>query len=365
MLTAAMTSKKLPCQMFVPTSNWQSKPMPFRVVPALESTSRLARGIAWKFGQRMLFNQLERLLMKELEACDDRVVWTFGELPIELSRNLNVRGVRVIREKFNCAKATARDILTFEHQKNGFPAFTDITDAMIDKEAEELALADAIFCPSPEVSKSMVNINVSSDKLLKTSYGWDPARFQVTTCALSHTVGPTLLFVGTLTVRKGIHFLLEAWEKANIKGGRLILAGQIDPIIRERYGHVLARDDVEYVGLVNDVGSLYRSADLFVFASLEEGGPQVTYEAAACGIPALVTPMGAGAFTRDGYDGIVLASNDADDWSQLISSLPDRRADQHAMAASAQERAKLFTWAQVGAQRRNLLFGSLGQGLLI
>jgi len=299
---------------------------------------------------------MERHILAALDRSGDDLVWTFGEVPLGLTRALAKRGARVVREKFNCAKALAYEILSAEHARHGLVPFTGITCACIAKEAEELAMADAIFCPSPMVRASLRAIGIADDRLLDTSYGWEPERFAGDARLLPPVAGPTLLFAGTMQVRKGIHILLEAWAKANI-GGRLLLAGSLDPIVEKRWGHLLARPDIIRLGHIGDMGSAFRSADWFVFPSLEEGGPQVTYEAAGCGVPALVSPMGAGAFTRNGIEGVVLNSREPNDWARLFASLADRKAERDRMAEAALQRAQMFTWASVGGQRRHQLLG--------
>ncbi len=53
----------------------------------------------------------------------------------------------------------------------------------------------------------------------------------------------TAAFVGTMDVRKGVPWLLEAWSKALIKG-RLLLAGRASPEFMSTYAHLLNRPDV-------------------------------------------------------------------------------------------------------------------------
>jgi len=317
---------------------------------------RFLAQFGWRFARQGVMAAMERHILAALDRSGDDLVWTFGEVPLGLTRALAKRGARVVREKFNCAKALAYEILSAEHARHGLVPFTGITCACIAKEAEELAMADAIFCPSPMVRASLRAIGIADDRLLDTSYGWEPERFAGDARLLPPVAGPTLLFAGTMQVRKGIHILLEAWAKANI-GGRLLLAGSLDPIVEKRWGHLLARPDIIRLGHIGDMGSAFRSADWFVFPSLEEGGPQVTYEAAGCGVPALVSPMGAGAFTRNGIEGVVLNSREPNDWARLFASLADRKAERDRMAEAALQRAQMFTWASVGGQRRHQLLG--------
>jgi glycosyltransferase involved in cell wall biosynthesis len=351
-LAEAMQAPELPATIYAPRNEWTGRPLSVPVEAASDGQQSLTRKLSWRLAPAAQFSRTEALLVKGIErAAAPPVVWTFGELPIDIMRRLKARHVKLVREKFNCAKAVASEILLAEHAKLGLPPPPRLSAESIAREAEELELSDAVFCPSPMVAKSLRRIGIPEAKLLPTSYGWEPGRFAGSTRMLAPAAGVTLVFVGQICVRKGAHVLLEAWVRAGIEG-RLLLAGRIDRDIQTLCKAALARPDVHELGFVSDIGSVFRSADWFVFPTLEEGGPQVTYEAAACDLPSIVTPMGAGAFTRDGLDGIVIDSNDPDRWAEVIRSLPARPDERAAMAASARAHADEFTWDKVGARRR-------------
>lgn len=352
-LLEAIQSPQTPVTLYAPYGHWPSA-LSFDV--SRDVVNRLATRVRAPYKQvgPTLMRRAERRLLAEHRAArKEGLVFTWGEVSLEISRSLAASGAIVVREKFNCAKTVARDILTDAYDRFGMapPRFND---ALIDKELEELSLADAIFCPSPMVADSLRAIGIPEDRLLETSYGWDATRFAGDDRALPPHSGPTLLFVGSICVRKGAHLLLEAWERAGVHG-RLVLVGDVEDIIRERYGAVIARDDVLHVPFTNNVAAYFRSADWFVFPSLEEGGPQVTYEAGGCGVPSLVSPMGAGAFCRDGIEGIVVDSHEVGPWTDAIRTLPDRARDRDSFAANAERRAQEFTYQKVGLRRRNLL----------
>ncbi len=236
-----------------------------------------------------------------------------------------------------------------------------ITEASVVAEQAALEAADYVFCPNKMVEASLLENGLSPSQIIPASYGWEPARFHGTTKLLEPCDGITLVFAGTIGVRKGCHLLLEHWARSNVRG-RLVLAGAMEPIIKEKYAALLARDDVVVLDFVADIGAIYRSADAFVFPSLEEGGPQVTYEACGCGLPVITTPMGAGRIIRHLQNGFVLDPFDAVSWIEAIRLLAEdkkRRAD---MSAAAAQRAQLFRWDIVAERRRKQvlqrLFGS-------
>jgi glycosyltransferase involved in cell wall biosynthesis len=170
--------------------------------------------------------------------------------------------------------------------------------------------------------------------------------------------GPTFVFAGTICVRKGCHLLLDYWARSNVRG-RLVLAGRLEDTIKERCAALLRSDDVVVLDFVPDVASLYRSADIFVFPTLEEGGPQVVYEACGCALPVITTPMGAGRIARHNKEGFVLDPYDASGWIDAIRILaadPYRRAS---MSRSSHGRAKSFHWDIVAAARRQQILNRL------
>lgn len=313
-----------------------------------EGVKKFLRG----FGERDLRAHLNG-------GADGQIVYTWGEVSLELARDLKARGVPVVREKINCAKATSRRILLDAYAPFGTQSPFTPSEQLVEKEAAELLLADAIFCPSPMVGRSLMEVGIPEERLIPTSYGFEPARFVGTDRALPEVDGPTFLFVGFVCVRKGAHILLEAWEKAGCPG-RLVLVGDIEPVIAKHYAHILARESVCYFPYTAKIGAMFRSADWFVFPSLEEGGPQVTYEAAGCGIPAIVSEMGAGAFTRDGLDGEVLRENSVDAWVDALVRLGPDRTRRDRYAESARARSADFTWERVGARRGAALLSRFG-----
>lgn len=307
-----------------------------------------------------------RIERRYLEACTrgggGAVAFMWGETSLSLARSLARTDAVVVREKYNCGKLAGLRILREAYGRIGAADALDETPyspAHLEREKQVLDLADYVFCPSPQVNGTLREIGIPDGKMIPTSYGFDPERLMGETRALPPADGPTFLFVGTICVRKGAHILLEAWRRAALPGWRLILLGQMEPVIGTLYADILARDDVEHHAFTRDVGGYYRSADYFIFPSLEEGGPQVTYEAAFCGIPSLVTPMGAGAILRDGIEGVVLDSDEPEAWAAMLRGL-DRGETYRAQAAAAHARALEFSWERVGAQRRRALLDRLG-----
>lgn len=359
-IVSAMRSAELSARLFAPTDRHALSRGQIPIVATVScNLARLPYALMRRPAMARIEGRFARACGRHTQPV---IAYLWSELSLNLARQLaRQRNTFVVREKINCGKRMARRILEEAYASLDARAALPeaLSDARIEKERVELHLADAVFCPSPMVRASLLEIGIPAKRLIDTSYGFDPERLKGEHRALEPIDGVTLLFVGTLCVRKDAHVLLESWERAGAKG-RLVLVGSIEPLIAKRYAHILARSDVEVHGFQSDVGAYFRSADYFIFPSLEEGDPQVTYEAASCGIPAITTAMGAGAFTRNGIEGIVIDPDRRDDWVDAIRALaPGSRAHAEASAAAV-ARAAEFAWDKVGKRRREAVLGKFG-----
>lgn len=132
--------------------------------------------------------------------------------------------------------------------------------------------------------------------------------------------------------------MIEAWRKCALPA-ELLIVGQPEPYIMENYldkGHKTIR----YVGYTEDIWKFYREADVFVFPSLEEGGPQVTYEAAAHGLPLIVTPMGGGWIAKDRRNALVVPPSDSDALADAIVELHADEELRRTLGAAASGRGE-------------------------
>jgi glycosyltransferase involved in cell wall biosynthesis len=281
-------------------------------------------------------------------------VYLWAGLSPEIFESFGNRNAKIIVERINCHRATSRKILqnACDHWK--VPLTETFSDSQIAEENRKLALADAIFCPSPMVRKSMLENGVPEGKLLSSSYGWAPERFPSIAAPPRDNTEPIFLFTGTLCMRKGVLLLLEAWKRARISG-KLVLCGGVYHDVQAAMEQYLGAGNIEHIAYTRDIGQVYRKADVFVFPSLEEGGPMVTYEAMAHGIPPLVTAMGGGAIVQAGINGLVLPDFDVDAWADAITELAENRQKRMELGQKARERALQFTWENVAEQRALLL----------
>ncbi len=167
--------------------------------------------------------------------------------------------------------------------------------------------------------------------------GIDPARIHVIPLACSpdghatlaprefpSAFGPDrplrLVFVGSLSVVKGVPFLLDAMRLLRGLPVRLRLVGQQAMDIPS----AAADAAIEFAGSVSRaaVSQCLREADVLVFPSLSDGFGMVQIEAQAAGLP-IIASRSSGRVVVDGVSGLLLPEVTADAIAAAVRSLLD------------------------------------------
>ncbi len=299
-----------------------------------------------------------RRYIQALQEGDLAYLWP--NVPLSVFIEAKKKGAWIATDGINCHQAYSRAILKKEFSRLGLQPSKIITDEDILEERRKLELTDILFAPSPLVAESFEKEGFPAERILRTSYGWDPARLEGEGRALPPGDGLDVLFTGRIGVRKGAHLLFRIWEEAGIKG-RLLLAGRFFDGIEKEFASFLDRPDVVVLGFIRDIGTVFRSAQVMAFPSLEEGSPLVTYEAMSQGLAMLVSPMGSGGVVRHEKEGLVLDPHDHEAWVRALRRLAEDRPWREAMGRAAKERAKEFTWEKVARRRREAVLQAMGR----
>ena len=133
----------------------------------------------------------------------------------------------------------------------------------------------------------------------------------------------------------------------------------MESLIARHCAGQLARPDVIHRDYEPEPASVYRSADIFAFPTLEEGSPLVSYEAMACGLPVVTSPMGAGSVVRHGQEGLVVDPYDPQALIRALQELAEDVRTRREMGAAAQRRAAEYTWNKVARRRYELFTAAL------
>ena len=152
----------------------------------------------------------------------------------------------------------------------------------------------------------------------------------------------TVVFLGTLCLRKGVHDLIEAVAAASRSVPvRLILAGpnQINP---EKLH--LHRGIVDYRGIVphGELPTLLEEGHILALPSYSEGYGMVLLEAMAAGLP-VIRSTKSGEASRHGEEGYVIEPGDREALAEAIVTLARDRELLREMGAKARRRVEDFS----------------------
>jgi glycosyltransferase involved in cell wall biosynthesis len=217
----------------------------------------------------------------------------------------------------------------------------------------ECEMADLILVGSTFVARSFAVVGIDTRKIVVTPYGVDTQRFTPRASPRRDGVF-RVLFVGQIGQRKGASYLFEAFRRFRRPGAELHVVGS-----HVSGGSVYRRyeDLYRYTPHApqDDLPSLYREADVFVFPTLIEGMPLVVLEAMACGVPVITTSHGPGDIVRDGVDGFVVPIRDSEAIAQRLEELYRDPELRNELGRNARQQALRHTWEHYARQAADVI----------
>lgn len=214
-------------------------------------------------------------------------------------------------------------------------------------EVREHELSDLIIVPSNFVKNTLTENGVLENKIRVNPYGIDIDFFRPN-ATISKSEKLVFLFVGSISTRKGVHILLQAWSKLKYNNAELWIVGSGD-IPNEIL--VTLPNNIKVLGKANKSELLcyYQRASVFVFPSYFEGLAIVQLEAAACGLPIIGTfSSGASEIVDVGVNGFIIDSGDSDALAQKMQYFIDNPQVIPEMSRKARAKAEQFTWDAYG-----------------
>lgn len=153
-----------------------------------------------------------------------------------------------------------------------------------------------------------------------------------------------VVFVGRMVANKGLDTIVDALALLKSRGlpHRALFVGKGPQLAatKERAARSGLGDRarfIEWVETPADLADVYRQSRVGVCASTCEGGPRVTVEAMACGVPVVSTPVGVmPELLEDGRAGRLTGF----DAASLADALADVLADEGRRAALGEEAAR-------------------------
>lgn len=289
---------------------------------------------------------------RRLPACD--VYIAISGSGLKTSRVVKERGGRYVCDRGSTHIRFAERILHEEFERWG-QRFPGIDPRCVAKEEAEYETADVITLPSSFTVSTYLKMGVDPNKLRRIPYGVDLSRFEKTTHPASDSF--EVLFVGQVSFRKGIPYLLSAFARVKHPRKRLRVVGAMQEEIKRFLGGRTWRD-VEFVGSIEQrrLKDIMSASHVMVLPSVEDGLGLVLGQAMACGCPVICTTHTGGEdLLSDGVEGFIVPPRDEAALAERLQQMADDRELRNRMGEAALRRVRhLRGWDDYGSRFADL-----------
>lgn len=291
---------------------------------------------------------LDAYAASHLPECDVFVALSGGGL--KTAGLVKTRGGRYVCDRGSTHIRFAERLMAEEFQRWG-QQFPGIDPRAVAREEQEYAAADVITVPSRFCVRSFIEMGVPPEKLRKIPYGVELSHFRKV--ADPPTDRFEVLFVGQVSFRKGVPYLLEAFKSLQHPRKRLRIVGAMQQEMK-----VFLRDkhfeNVEFVGPVPqpDLIPIMSSSHVMVLPSVEDGLGLVLGQAMACGCPIICsTNTGGEELLSEEQMQFVAPIRSPGAIAELLERLCQDPELQRRISAAALQRVKrLGGWDQYGGE---------------
>lgn len=191
--------------------------------------------------------------------------------------------------------------------------------------------------------------------------GVDIERFHPT---MKQTVGPdmrkrlgiqpdefVMILVANEFERKGLAYGIGALRlMKHIRARLLVVGADRANVFRRQAMQSGVADRVLFCGAVRDIERYYAASDVFLLPTYYEAFSLATLEAAASGLPLLVTKVnGTEELVREGHNGFFIR-RDAEDIAEHVVNLAEDKQRRAALSTNARRAAEAYSWDRIADQ---------------
>lgn len=307
---------------------------PISAVPYLAgkfAMHRLARYLNWP-----CIESFDRWVASQMSPCDMfHCFSSFGRRAHQMARERY--GAMTVVERGSSHIVFQDEILREEYNRWGIP-YPAIDPRLLEKEHHEYEECEYITVQSSFSERTFISRGIPAQKLIKLPLGVDLQMFRPVP---KEDKVFRVLYAGTLSLRKGSLYLLEAVRNLRLKNFAFVFNGHVSEELQE-----LVRpyaDNICSVGTrpFDQLYKLYSQASVFVLPTIEDGFAKVITEAMACGVPVIATTnCGAEDVITDGVEGFIVPIRDSEAIRQKILYLYENPGVRDGMADAALKKAE-------------------------
>jgi glycosyltransferase involved in cell wall biosynthesis len=254
---------------------------------------------------------------RELPAAEHLIAFNGSALlQLRAARRARMRSVSLMSANSHLRRVVRMHALA--HRQ--YPLERSWATRSLGRNLAEYALADRIYVSSGHAWESFVEEGVPEERL--ALFPLTPApRFVPDDDARASSSSFDVVYVGSLSVVKGVPLLIDAVRRLACPDLRLVLAGGWGTRGMRRFVQRACAEDARIVVRPGDPLPHLQRAALYAHPSYEDGFGYAPVEALACGIPAIVSAnTGMRELIEPGRNGLVVPTGDLDTLTQAIEA---------------------------------------------
>jgi glycosyltransferase involved in cell wall biosynthesis len=242
---------------------------------------------------------------------------------LETLRFMRGRGIPTVLDQIDPAKVEEEMVYAEAAKWPGWQNMPGrIPQAYWDHMAAEWAAADLVLVNSKWSRQALIRQGVPEGKICIVPVAYEPDVGPIPMPRRDR--GPlTILWLGSVILRKGIQYLIEAAKMLGDRKLTFVIAG---PIGISREALATAPANMKFIGRVtrDQTDQVYKQADVFVLPTISDGFAVTQVEAMSRGLPVITTPN-CGEVVTHGVDGLIVPAFDAKGLAEAIVRLDQDR----------------------------------------
>lgn len=232
------------------------------------------------------------------------------------------RGMVIIGEVVNVHPNTQEALLQKEYSRYGLQYRTGEV-LFRENIIKELHFCDHLLVSSSYIKDSLVVNGIPADRIKVLAYGTNERKGVSSYKIIQRNKPIRLLFIGKLTFRKGLIYLLESLQDQPLQNLSISLTviGSMDKLYQPIIASYLSMSNIKHIDHVDNevVLDIMQEHDLLVVPSIEDGFGIVAAEALSVKLPVIVTRnCGASEIVKNGKNGFIIEAYSKEEITKAI-----------------------------------------------
>ncbi|WJS94218.1 glycosyltransferase family 4 protein [Flavobacterium johnsoniae] len=325
---------------------------------SLHSLTKAETGI---FCVDRVYQNLDRKISRKLQSAKKNgltAVYAYEDGALETFKAAKKLGLECIYDLPIAYHTLLQELLHEEALRKPNWAFTlggGINDSnqKLERKRKELELADTIVVASDFVRESLPEW-AKDKKVIQSPFGTPFSSNQFDLQEKNTNKRLRVLFVGSMTQRKGLGDLFDAIKLVDSSKVELVVLGSLAAPLSFYSDQV--QFTYEPTRSHDKVLELMRSCDVFCLPSIVEGRALVIQEAMSQGLPIIITPnTGAEDLVEAEETGFLVPIRNPEAISEKINWFLDNRSKIFQMGKKAKQLADTYSWDNYASKICNVL----------